>query len=104
MIRYAVTQLVVLVVLGGSLLVAEQMRNDASRIEELEEAVASLAETLSPLLESPARRREVVGETARVRRTETNADEREAASTVRLVTANEGRGTRNGRRRRTSNR
>ncbi|MCA1823901.1 MAG: hypothetical protein LC640_06485, partial [Frankia sp.] len=76
--------LVVLVVLGGSLLVAEQMRNDAGRIEELENAVASLADTLSPLLESPARRREpaVVAAPSRTEdvRAEIGTDE-----TVRIV-------------------
>ena len=48
--------LVVLSAVGGSLLVAEQLRSDDRRIEELEESVRQLAETLAPLVESPARR------------------------------------------------
>lgn len=49
--------LVVLSAVGGSLLVAEQLRADDRRIEELEESVKQLAETLAPLVESPPRRR-----------------------------------------------
>lgn len=47
---------VILAAIGGSLLVAEQLRGDERRMEELEEAVRSLAATLSPLIEAPARR------------------------------------------------
>ena len=47
--------LVVLSAVGGSLLIAEQLRADDRRIEELEESVKQLAETLAPLVESPPR-------------------------------------------------
>lgn len=47
---------VVLAVLGGALVVAEQLRADQSRIDELEDAVRTLTETLAPLVEQPARR------------------------------------------------
>ncbi len=50
---------VLLSVLGGALIVAEQLRGDQDRIGELEEAVRSLTEALSPLIEQPARRPEV---------------------------------------------
>lgn len=49
---------VVLAVLGGALVVAEQLRTDQDRIDELEEAVRTLTETLAPLVEQPARRAE----------------------------------------------
>ncbi|MBW3615494.1 MAG: hypothetical protein KY439_09340 [Actinobacteria bacterium] len=48
--------LVLLAVTGGSLLVAEQLRADDRRIEELEEAVRTLAGALAPRVEAPARR------------------------------------------------
>jgi putative effector of murein hydrolase LrgA (UPF0299 family) len=47
--------LVLLSAIGGSLLVAEQLRTDDRRIEELEEAVRSLATAMSPSIESPPR-------------------------------------------------
>ena len=47
--------LVLLSAIGGSLLVAEQLRTDDRRIEELEEAVRTLATAMSPSIESPAR-------------------------------------------------
>jgi hypothetical protein len=47
---------VVLAVLGGALVVAEQLRADQDRIGDLEEAVRSLTEALAPIVESPARR------------------------------------------------
>lgn len=47
---------VVLAVLGGALVVAEQLRADQNRIGELESAVRALTEKLSPLVEQPARR------------------------------------------------
>lgn len=47
---------VVLAVLGGALIVAEQLRGDQQRIGELEDAVRTLTETLAPLVEQPARR------------------------------------------------
>jgi undecaprenyl pyrophosphate phosphatase UppP len=47
--------LVLLSAIGGSLLVAEQLRTDDRRIEELEEAVRSLATAMSPGIERPAR-------------------------------------------------
>jgi hypothetical protein len=49
---------VVLAVLGAALIVAEQLRTDQNRIGDLEEAVRSLTEALSPLVEAPARGRE----------------------------------------------
>ncbi len=49
--------LVILVVLGGALIVGEQLRSDAQRIEELEQAVATLATQVAPTVERPARRR-----------------------------------------------
>jgi hypothetical protein len=49
---------VVLAVLGGALIVAEQLRADQNRMGELEDAVRSLTETLAPLVEQPARRAE----------------------------------------------
>jgi hypothetical protein len=49
--------LVILVVLGGALIVGEQLRTDAQRIEELETAVARLAAEVAPAVERPARRR-----------------------------------------------
>ena len=48
--------LVVLAAIGGSLLVADQLRSDADRIDELEEAVRRLTSTLEPIVESPPRR------------------------------------------------
>ena len=49
--------LVLLSAIGGSLLVAEQLRTDDRRIEELEEAVRSLAAAMAPGIESPARKK-----------------------------------------------
>ena len=49
---------VVLAVLGGALVVAEQLRADQDRIGELEDAVRSLTEALAPIVENPARRSE----------------------------------------------
>ena len=49
--------LVILVVLGGSLLVGEQLRTDAERIDELEAAITRLTAEVEPLVERPARRR-----------------------------------------------
>lgn len=40
---------------GGALVVADQLRGDDQRIEELEDAVRGLAEALSPMIEAPAR-------------------------------------------------
>ena len=48
--------LVLLAVTGGSLLVAEQLRTDDRRIEELEAAVRTLAGALAPTVEAPPRR------------------------------------------------
>ena len=42
-------------VTGGALLVADQMRGDDSRLDELEDAVRSLALSLAPSIELPAR-------------------------------------------------
>jgi hypothetical protein len=49
--------LVLLAAVGGSLFVAEQLRTDDRRIEELEEAVRTLASAMAPSIESPARKR-----------------------------------------------
>lgn len=49
--------LVVFAAIGGSLLVADQLRSDAERIDELEEAVRRLSTTLEPIVESPPRTR-----------------------------------------------
>jgi hypothetical protein len=49
--------LVILTVLGGALIVGEQMRTDQERIEQLEAAVESLASIVSPTVEAPARTR-----------------------------------------------
>lgn len=51
---------VLLAVLGGSLIVAEQLRGDQNRISELEQAVRSLTDALAPMIESPARRETTV--------------------------------------------
>jgi hypothetical protein len=48
--------LVVLSAVGGSLLVAEQLRGDDQRLDELEAAVRQLADALAPTVEAPARR------------------------------------------------
>ena len=48
--------LVVLSAVGGSLLVAEQLRGDDERLDELEAAVRHLADALAPMVEAPARR------------------------------------------------
>lgn len=48
--------LVLLAVTGGSLVVAEQLRADDRRIEDLEAAVRALAGALAPTVEAPARR------------------------------------------------
>lgn len=47
---------VVLAVLGGALVVAEQLRADQDRIGDLEDAVRALTEALAPGIENPARR------------------------------------------------
>jgi hypothetical protein len=47
---------VVLAVLGGALVVAEQLRADQNRIGQLEDAVRALTEALAPVVENPARR------------------------------------------------
>jgi hypothetical protein len=48
---------VILAALGGALLVADQLRGDDYRIEELEAAVRTLADSLAPAIEAPARLR-----------------------------------------------
>ena len=55
---------VLLSVLGGSLIIAEQLRGDQNRIGELEDAVRALTEALSPMVEQPARRTGEVAVTA----------------------------------------
>ncbi len=47
---------VLLSVLAGSLIVAEQLRGDQTRIRDLEDAVRTLTEALAPSIELPARR------------------------------------------------
>jgi drug/metabolite transporter (DMT)-like permease len=47
---------VVLSVLGGALIVAEQMRADERQFAELEAAVEALADAVAPAIELPARR------------------------------------------------
>jgi len=49
--------LVLLSALGGSLLVAEQLRTGEERLQELEAAVMELAERIAPAIEAPGRRR-----------------------------------------------
>lgn len=49
----------ILAIAGGALLVAEQMRTDDRRLDELEDAVRSLAEAVAPAIENPARLRPV---------------------------------------------
>ena len=51
-----VSVLVVLSVLGGALIVAEQMRADERQLAELETAVEALAAAVAPAIEAPARR------------------------------------------------
>jgi len=48
--------LIVLSVLGGSLIVAEQVRAEERTLAELEAAVEALATAIAPTVESPARR------------------------------------------------
>ena len=55
---------VVLSVLGGSLIISEQLRGDQGRISELENAVRDLTEALAPSVELPPR----VGDEVSVRR------------------------------------
>jgi hypothetical protein len=47
---------VLLSVLGGSLIISEQLRGDQTRISELENAVRDLTEALAPSVELPPRR------------------------------------------------
>lgn len=47
--------LLLLAVLGGSLLVAEQVRADERRVEGLEAAIRALAEVVAPIVEAPPR-------------------------------------------------
>lgn len=49
--------LVVLAAVGGSLLVADQLRSDSERIDELEDALGRLTATLEPIVESAPRRK-----------------------------------------------
>ena len=51
---------VLLSVLGGSLIISEQLRGDQQRIGQLEDAVRSLTEALAPLIEQPPRGQEAV--------------------------------------------
>jgi hypothetical protein len=56
--------LVFLSVLGGALVVMDQLRADDSRVEELARAVELLADELRPGIERPARRAPATGEPA----------------------------------------
>ena len=47
---------VLLSVLGGSILISEQLRGDQTRIADLEDAVRDLTEALAPMVELPPRR------------------------------------------------
>jgi len=47
---------VLLSVLGGSLIISEQLRGDQTRIRDLEDAVRDLTEALAPMVELPPRR------------------------------------------------
>ena len=49
---------IVLAVLGGALVVAEQLRADQNRIGELEDAVRKLTDALAPIVENAPRRSE----------------------------------------------
>jgi membrane protein YdbS with pleckstrin-like domain len=49
--------LVLLAVVGGAFIVAEQLRQDDERMERLEDAVRTLAGALAPDIEAPPRRR-----------------------------------------------
>ena len=49
---------VLLSVLGGSLIISEQLRGDQTRLVELENAVRDLTEALAPIVEMPPRRPE----------------------------------------------
>ncbi len=46
---------VLLAIVGGALMVSEQLKGDQSRIEELENAVRALTEALAPSIEAPPR-------------------------------------------------
>lgn len=45
----------ILVVAGGSLLVADQIRAEDERVDEIERSVARLAEVIGPTVEAPPR-------------------------------------------------
>jgi len=49
---------VILAAIGGALLVADQLRGDDHRMDDLEAAVRTLADSLAPIIESPARLRD----------------------------------------------
>ena len=49
---------VILAAIGGALLVADQLRGDDHRMDDLEAAVRTLADSLGPIIESPARLRD----------------------------------------------
>ena len=53
---------VLLSVLGGSLIISEQLRGDQHRIGELEDAVRALTDALAPSIERPARVEDPVSE------------------------------------------
>ena len=48
----------ILAVAGGALLVAEQMRTDDTRLDDMEDAIRSLVLAMAPAIERPARLRE----------------------------------------------
>jgi hypothetical protein len=51
----------ILVVAGGSLLVADQIRAEDERVDEIEKSLARLAEVIGPTVEAPARVPEATG-------------------------------------------
>ena len=53
---------VLLSVLGGSLIISEQLRGDQTRINELENAVRDLTEALAPMVELPPRRSDEISD------------------------------------------
>jgi len=53
---------VLLSVLGGSMIIAEQLRGDQNRIGGLEDAVRPLTEALAPMVEQPPRRPDPVAD------------------------------------------
>ena len=53
---------VLLSVLGGSIIISEQLRGDQTRITDLEDAVRDLTAALAPMVELPPRRADEVSD------------------------------------------